>query len=125
MIKNEKELETKLKSGLVLWAEEHEVKPADFAEKMNYVYAYAWGVLRGKREFTKESFGRFSVAYGMTAAIELLKLADLPEPVESVGRLDGPEDANPPLEVKLKPRRKTSAAEKAAKRTAKSPALVN
>lgn len=74
--------ESKLKSGLVLWATEHDVKPVHFAEKMNYAYATAWDLLRGKRPFTPEAFGRFAIAYGTAAAAELMKLAELPDGVD-------------------------------------------
>lgn len=74
--------EDKLKSGLVLWASEHEIKPVTFAEKMGYAYATAWDLLRGKRPFTPEALGRFAIAYGTAAAAELMKLAELPDGIE-------------------------------------------
>lgn len=82
--------ESKLKSGLVLWTSSHDIKPVAFAEKMGYAYATAWDLLRGKRPFTPEAFGRFSIAYGTAAAAELLKLAEIPDgvdvsPISAVG----------------------------------------
>jgi hypothetical protein len=46
---------------------------------MNYAYATAWDLIRGKRQFTQEAFGRFAIAYGTDDAAELLSLAELPE----------------------------------------------
>ena len=45
---------------------------------MSYAYATAWDLIRGKRPFTQEAFGRFALAYGTDAAAELLALAELP-----------------------------------------------
>lgn len=69
----------KLKYGLIRWAQRHEVTPVAFAEKMSYAYATAWDLIRGKRPFTQEAFGRFALAYGTDAAAELLALAELPK----------------------------------------------
>ena len=77
--------ESKLKSGLVLWASAHEVKPVDFADKMGYAYATAWDLLRGKRPYTPEAFGRFALAYGTEAAKELMELAELPDGIDVEG----------------------------------------
>jgi plasmid maintenance system antidote protein VapI len=71
------EISTKLKQGLIRWSRKYEVTPAAFAERMSYAYATAWDLLRGKRQFTQEAFGRFAIAYGTDAAAELLKLADV------------------------------------------------
>lgn len=82
--------ENKLKSGLVLWADAHSIKPVDFAKTMGYAYATAWDLLRGKRPFTTEALGRFAVAYGWNAASELMKLADLPDGIDvNVISVDG------------------------------------
>ena len=75
---------TNLKSGLILWAEENAITPADFARVMGYQYPTAWDILRGKRDFTSEAFGRFTLKYGTKAAAKLLKLADLPDGVIGV-----------------------------------------
>jgi hypothetical protein len=72
------EISTKLKQGLIRWSRKYEVTPAAFAGKMNYAYATAWDLIRGKRQFTQEAFGRFAIAYGTDAAAELLALADMP-----------------------------------------------
>jgi hypothetical protein len=72
------ETPTKLKRGLTRWAQKHEITPVGFAAKMNYAYATAWDLVRGKRPFTQEAFGRFALAYGTDAAAELLALAELP-----------------------------------------------
>jgi hypothetical protein len=74
--------EAKLKSGLVRWAAQHDIKPVQFSAQMGYAYATAWDLLRGKRPFTSEALGRFSIAYGTVAAAELLKLADIPDGVD-------------------------------------------
>lgn len=71
-----------LKPGLIQWSRKHGVTPAVFAGKMNYAYATAWDLLRGKRHFTQEAFGRFAIAYGTDAAAELLKLAGVPGNLE-------------------------------------------
>ncbi|MBI5294588.1 MAG: hypothetical protein HY869_03865 [Chloroflexi bacterium] len=70
-------ISTTLKRGLILWAQKHGVTPAVFAEKMDYAYATAWDLIRGKRQFTQEAFGRFAIAYGTDAAAELLALAEI------------------------------------------------
>ena len=70
---------TNLKSGLIRWAQKYEITPTGFAEKMSYAYATAWDLIRGKRPFTQEAFGRFALAYGTDAAAELLALAELPK----------------------------------------------
>jgi hypothetical protein len=74
--------ESKLKSGLVLWADAHDIKPVTFAKTMQYAYATAWDLLRGKRPFTPEAFGRFVIAYGTKAAAELMELAKLPDGID-------------------------------------------
>ena len=77
-----------LKRGLIHWSRKHEVTPAAFAARMSYAYATAWDLLRGKRQFTKEAFGRFAIAYGTDAAAELLKLADVPQNPEEEGTVE-------------------------------------
>lgn len=86
------ELEMKLKSGLVLWAADNEVRPVDFALKLKYSYAHAWDLLSGKRPFTQEAFGRFSIAYGIEAAARVLELAKIANGVD-VDPLEAPKDA--------------------------------
>lgn len=71
------EISTKLKQGLIRWSRKYEVTPAAFAGRMNYAYATAWDLIRGKRQFTQEAFGRFAIAYGTDAAAELLALAEM------------------------------------------------
>lgn len=73
----------KLKRGLTRWARKHGITPVAFAGKVNYAYATAWVLIRGKRPFTQEAFGRFAIAYGTDAAAELLALAGLTK--EAVG----------------------------------------
>jgi plasmid maintenance system antidote protein VapI len=75
-----------LKRGLTQWSRKYEVTPAAFAERMSYAYATAWDLLRGKRQFTQEAFGRFAIAYGTDAAAELLKLADVSGNSEEEGK---------------------------------------
>jgi len=82
------EIPTKLKQGLIQWSRKHGVTPAVFAGKMNYAYATAWDLLRGKRYFTQEAFGRFAIAYGTDAAAELLKLAGVPGNSEEEGKAE-------------------------------------
>jgi hypothetical protein len=67
-----------LKNGLIRWARKNEKKPVDFALEMNYAYATAWGLIRGKMPFTQEAFGRFTIVYGVDSAADLLALAELP-----------------------------------------------
>lgn len=80
------EIPTKLKRGLIQWSRKYAVTPAGFAERMSYAYATAWDLLRGKRQFTQEAFGRFAIAYGTDAAAELLKLADVSGNSEEEGK---------------------------------------
>lgn len=61
------------------------VTPAAFAGRMNYAYATAWNLIRGKRQFTQEAFGRFAIVYGTDAAAELLSLAEIPMKSEREG----------------------------------------
>jgi hypothetical protein len=77
-----------LKRGLTQWSRKYEVTPAAFAERMSYAYATAWDLLRGKRQFTQEAFGRFAIAYGTDAAAELLKLADVSRNSEEEGKVE-------------------------------------
>lgn len=79
---NSKTPNSDLKTGLILWADKHGVTPADFAKAMEYQYPSAWDILRGKRDFTKEALGRFTLAYGTDSTAELLKLAGI-EPAAS------------------------------------------
>ncbi len=75
-----------LKAGLIRWSQKYGVTPAAFAGKMNYAYATAWDLIRGKRQFTQEAFGRFAIAYGTDAAAELLVLADMPMNSDGEGK---------------------------------------
>jgi hypothetical protein len=77
-----------LKAGLTRWSQKHAVTPAAFAGKMNYAYATAWDLIRGKRQFTQEAFGRFAIAYGTDAAAELLALAEIPADSEGEGEAE-------------------------------------
>ena len=74
-----------LKWGLIQWSRKYGVTPAAFAGRMKYAYATAWDLIRGKRQFTQEAFGRFAIAYGTDAAAELLSLADMPMNAEGEG----------------------------------------
>lgn len=80
------EIPIKLKQGLIRWSRKYGVTPAAFAGKMNYAYATAWDLIRGKRQFTQEAFGRFAIAYGTDAAAELLVLADIPMDSDGEGK---------------------------------------
>jgi len=91
--------ENKLKSGLVLWASAHDVKPVEFSQKLGYAYATAWDLLRGKRPFTPEAFGRFAIGYGTQAAAELMRLADLPDGVDVDPISDGEGNIVPAVTV--------------------------
>jgi|GEM_PF-1727804 len=77
-----------LKAGLTRWSQKHAVTPAAFAARMNYAYATAWDLIRGKRQFTQEAFGRFAIAYGTDAAAELLALAEIPADLEGEGETE-------------------------------------
>lgn len=72
------EILIRLKQGLIRWSQKYGVTPAAFARRMKYAYATAWDLIRGKRQFTQEAFGRFAIAYGTDAAAELLALAEIP-----------------------------------------------
>ena len=84
------DFEMKLKIGLVLWVAKNGMTPGQFSKKMGYAYAHAWDLLRGKRPFTQEAFGRFSIRFGTEAAAEILELAKLPNGVEDIESLEGP-----------------------------------
>ena len=79
------EIPTKLKQGLTRWSQKHGVTPAAFTGRMNYAYATARDLIRGKRQFTQEAFGRFAIAYGTDAVAELLSLAEMPMKSEREG----------------------------------------
>ena len=68
----------KLKAGLQAWTEEHEISINAFRKAMNYTYAHAWDLLRGRVIFSGDGFGRFVLAYGMQAGQELMELAGYP-----------------------------------------------
>ncbi|MBI2757210.1 MAG: hypothetical protein HYX49_00865 [Chloroflexi bacterium] len=74
----QKENQVNLKLGLSRWTRKNKISPAEFAARMNYAYATAWGLIRGKRPFTQEAFGRFTIVYGVDSAADLLALAELP-----------------------------------------------
>jgi hypothetical protein len=69
----------KLKAGLQAWAAENEISINDFRKQMDYGYAYAWDLLRGKAIFSVEAFGRFILGYGILAGQELMQLAGYPD----------------------------------------------
>lgn len=95
-------VESKLGIGLIRWVAEKEIKPADFAKKMEYSYVHAWSLLNGRTPFTSEAFGRFTLAYGTFEAAEVMRLGNLPNNVESVSLLSEREDTLPVLVVKRK-----------------------
>ena len=66
-----------LKTALSRWAEQHNVRPSAFARAMAYTPSYGWSILRGQAEVTPEAFGRFVLAYGPTAAHEVMQLAGI------------------------------------------------
>lgn len=72
----------RLKQALRGWVKKHKVSITDFSEKMDYTYAHAWGILRGKLEFTTETFGRFILAYGLAAGQELMSMAGVPDEIK-------------------------------------------
>jgi len=81
--------EMKLKAGLQAWTERHEISINDFRKAMNYTYAHGWGLLRGKVAVSRETFGRFCLAFGLEASQELMQLAGYPT------ELPRPEEAQP------------------------------
>jgi hypothetical protein len=95
-------LEKKLENGLICWVADNDVTPADFARKMGYSYVHAWSLLSKRTPFTREAFGRFTVAYGTFAAAEVMRLADLPNNVDGVDILSEREDAIPVVVVTRK-----------------------
>lgn len=66
---------TSLKDTLPAWCDEHGISITEFAEKMGYTYAHAWGVLRGKVPASVTIVGQFVLAFGLEAARELLDMA--------------------------------------------------
>ena len=79
----------KMKTGLQAWAEKYGVSINDFRKAMNYTYAYSWDLLRGKVAVSRETFGRFCLAFGLEASQELMQLAGYPT------ELPRPEKAQP------------------------------
>jgi hypothetical protein len=77
---------SKLKSGLQAWAKKNGISINDFRQKMQYTYAYAWDLLRGKAEFTPEAYGRFVLAYGYLAGQDVLELAEATQGMEGMQR---------------------------------------
>ena len=68
-----------LKTALRTWVEKKNLTAAQFGRDMNYLDpSYGWALLRGKAVVTSECLGRFVLAYGGTAAAELLLLAGSP-----------------------------------------------
>ena len=68
----------KLKAGLQAWTERHEISINNFRKQMEYTYAYSWDLLRGKAGVSRETFGRFCLAFGLEASQELMQLAGYP-----------------------------------------------
>jgi hypothetical protein len=78
----------RMKAALAKWVKKHNITIVSFSEKMEYTYTHAWGVLRGKLEFTTETFGRFVLAYGLNAGRELMVLAGYPDEIIDPQNLD-------------------------------------
>jgi len=79
----------KMKTGLQAWAEKYGVSINDFCKQMEYTYAHGWGLLHGKVAVSRETFGRFCLAFGLEASQELMQLAGYPT------ELPRPEEAQP------------------------------
>lgn len=68
-----------LKTALRTWVERKNLTAAQFGRDMNYLDpSYGWALLRGKAVVTPECLGRFVLAYGGTAAEEVMVLAGSP-----------------------------------------------
>lgn len=76
-----------LKSALDAWRVNHNFSVHDWASATGYAYQNAWNVLRGKAEITAYTLGRFVLAYGPAALVEVYRLAgqpvsELPHPTD-------------------------------------------
>ena len=68
--------ELDLKRGLAAWAEQNKIRPSEFARAMGYKsQSYAWSLMRGQAIVTAEMLGRVVLAYGGSAADEIVSLA--------------------------------------------------
>lgn len=66
-----------LTKALRTWAFRKNIKPAEFRDRMDWSYQYAWNVIspRGKHTFRHEAWGRFIHAYGLCSLEELFRIA--------------------------------------------------
>lgn len=67
------ESQGELKVGLQVWAEKHQISPADFARMTGYSYNHAYQLLRGDAAVADEVIGRIARTYGTETAEEILK----------------------------------------------------
>lgn len=68
-----------LKTALRAWVERKNLTAAQFGRDLNYLDpSYGWALLRGKAVVTTDCLGRFVLAYGGTAAEELMQMAGSP-----------------------------------------------
>lgn len=70
-----------LTSALRVWAKRKNIKPIDMTLAMGWSYNYTWAVLRGAGHFSNEAIGKFIKVYGVSALLEIYKIAKInPEP---------------------------------------------
>lgn len=82
-IKN-KDQRVELTPALRVWAKRRNLRPSDFSRAMDWSPSYAWEVLRGKHTFSLEAHGRFIQVYGISALVEIYKIAKInPEPEQN------------------------------------------
>lgn len=81
VLPNEDYKNEELTSALRVWAKRKNIKPIDMTVAMGWSYNYTWAVLRGSGHFSNEAFGKFIKVYGLTALVEIFKIAKInPEP---------------------------------------------
>lgn len=72
---------TDLTPALRVWAKRRNIRPVDFQRRMGWAYSHSWAVLKGEQKFSPEAHGRFIQVYGMSALLEIYKIAKInPEP---------------------------------------------
>lgn len=61
------------KQALQIWAQQHNITPAQFAKDTEYSYQHAWNILAGETDVTLETLGRIVIAYGTDSVLPVIK----------------------------------------------------
>jgi hypothetical protein len=72
---NQEEVNSRMTKALAVWAKRHNMRPVDFEDGMGWSYNHAFNVLRGKYIFSPEAYGTFIRSYGMSALLEVARIA--------------------------------------------------